>query len=142
MRVLVTGSRDWDLPAQIGAILRDVAEWAWNSRALLPAQITVVHGAARGADLMADACAVSLGMKTEPHPANWAQFGKAAGSIRNAHMVSLGADLCLAFIRPCVRTAPCDAALPAVHDSHGAAQCVKVATLAGITVKIYRRGFP
>lgn len=92
---------------------------------------------------MADACAVSLGMKTEPHPANWPKLQKAAGLIRNAYMVSLGADLCLAFIRPCTRTAPCDdALLPAVHDSHGAAHCVKVATLAGIPVQTYRRGFP
>ena len=91
-RVLVTGSRDW---LDRGAV----------ERALVTAQLaaggtpTLVSGNARGADLIAEGIAESLGWPVERHPADWARFGNAAGPRRNAEMVALGADVCLAFIR-------------------------------------------
>jgi hypothetical protein len=91
-RVRVTGSRDWDAEeilrqAMIAAAFRGPAE----------RDLTVVHGACpTGADAMADAWAEDYGFPAERHPADWS-YGKSAGFIRNAEMVTLGADLCLVF---------------------------------------------
>jgi hypothetical protein len=91
-RILVTGSRDWD---DAEAITFELA-----GLLLQHPGAVLVHGACpRGADQMADEAAASLGMAVERHPADWDGYGKAAGFIRNAEMVSLGADLCLAFYK-------------------------------------------
>ena len=58
---------------------------------------TIVHGAARGADLTAADVALREGFWVEAHPARWKRDGKAAGPLRNEEMARLGADLCIAF---------------------------------------------
>ncbi|MEU2724034.1 SLOG family protein [Streptomyces smyrnaeus] len=100
-RVLVTGSRDWPASDVVWSALNNVRDEALTTdRALV-----VVHGACpTGADAYArDWCLTANGfvngVTEEPHPANWEINGRRAGFIRNAHMVNLGADLCLAFIR-------------------------------------------
>ena len=55
-------------------------------------------------------------------PGNWSVCPM-AGFYRNEHMVSLGADVCLAFIH---------------NGSRGATQCVEVAKKAGIEVVTFR----
>jgi hypothetical protein len=92
-RVLVTGSRDWDDAQELRLALISACV------PHLPA-VLVVHGACpSGADAMTAEWASDYGVRTEPHPADWGKFGKAAGFRRNAEMVGLGADLCLAFYR-------------------------------------------
>ena len=88
VRVIVCGSRDWTDYRMILEKLRE-----------LPRRppVTIVHGAARGADMLADAAAGTLGLQVEPHPADWTGRGRRAGVERNALMASLGADLVLAF---------------------------------------------
>jgi hypothetical protein len=103
-RILVTGSRDWDDEETIYYALRDDVPF-------LDRQPVVVHGTAKGADSIADAAARALRYRVERHPANWQINGKRAGFIRNAHMVNLGADICLAFIRNGSRGASHTAAL-------------------------------
>jgi len=129
LRILITGSRDWDDERIVRDALRGVAS------GIASQDVTVVHGACpTGADAHADLAARIFGMNYERHPADWSR-GRKAGPERNAHMVSLGADLCLAFIGPC--TSPrCNITGP--HDSHGATGCADLAEKAGIPTRRYR----
>ncbi|MEV5140350.1 SLOG family protein [Streptomyces syringium] len=126
-RILVTGSRNW--PDERLVRLELSRAWYQLSRAWYQHghHITVVHGnCPTGADhhaaLWADNwAATGLGGVTEElHPADWATHGRAAGPIRNRHMVDLGADLCLAFIK---------------DRSAGATHCAGLAETAGIPTR-------
>lgn len=93
MRVLITGSRDWDNPTLIAEQLRD-----------LPEDAVLVHGGAKGADRMAAyGWGERWGRMVEEHPAEWnrrpdGSYDRAAGYKRNEKMVNLGADICFAFL--------------------------------------------
>jgi hypothetical protein len=121
-RVLVTGSRTWPKPELVCLALDGAFCEATNAGRLM----TLVHGACpQGADAQAVdwhlyMVARDLPVKVEPHPANWTLNGKRAGFIRNAHMVNLGADLCLAFIK---------------DGSRGASHTARLAEAAGIPVR-------
>lgn len=94
--------------------------------------IVVVHGdCPTGADAMAEdfvlrsrAFLRSKGydIRTEKHPADWNQYGRAAGPRRNKEMIALGADVCLAFNR---------------GNSRGTSGTMKLAEEAGIEVLPY-----
>ena len=86
MRVVVCGGRDYTDEDVITAEL-----------SLLPPGTVVVHGGAPGADAIAGEVAKALGLVVEAHPADWQRCGRGAGLRRNAEMLSLGADLVLAF---------------------------------------------
>lgn len=108
-RLLVTGSRDWFEP---GPVIRGLMD-AWDD--LGP--FVLVHGDARGADRMAAGYHARWGGLVEAHPADWRTYGKRAGFVRNAEMIRLGADRCLAFIK---------------DASPGASMCARLAEEAGI----------
>lgn len=107
LRILVTGSRGW---TDVDTIIQTMHETA----ALYPNRrpVTLVHGAARGADQIAAGVAAMWGWQREPHPADWTRWGKRAGYLRNKEMIELGADFCLAFI---------------LDDSPGASMCARLA---------------
>lgn len=141
-RILVTGSRLWDDEETIFAALAD----AWRQTGGEPFSATgrplvIVHGGCpTGADMIAVAW-MRIYWRTharqEAHPAQGhptQDFGSwpAAGPRRNAHMVSLGADLCLAFIGPCTKP---NCRRPQPHDSHGATNCAGLAEKAGIPTR-------
>jgi hypothetical protein len=117
-RVLVTGSRDWtNQKAVVEAMLaaRDDTTLSGDGPMVL------VHGACpTGADAIADHFARMWGWEIERHPADWEQFGRAAGPIRNADMARAGADVCLAFPLP---------------GSRGTMNCMREARSAGIPVR-------
>lgn len=126
-RILVTSSRDWADEQELRLALIHAAV------PYLRRGVVVVHGACpTGGDAMADEWAAHYGVPAERHPADWDRFGRAAGPRRNAEMVAMGADTCLAFIMPCTR--PACAGKPA-HGSHGATGCALLARQAGIPVR-------
>lgn len=104
MRILLTGSRQWtDVPRLRGILVQEMAKAIQTD----DPWVTFVHGACpSGADRIASEFINRINMNgcgypfEERHPADWNQFGKAAGFRRNAEMVALGADLCVAFIVP------------------------------------------
>jgi hypothetical protein len=122
-RVLTTGGRDRDDKHHI---------WSELSRihAIHP-NLTIVHGAAyprpenghrpdRSADWLIHLwCQQHPDVTEEAHPADWRTHRRADGPIRNAHMVKLGADECVAF----------PGAGPGTRD------CMKKAAAAGIPVR-------
>jgi hypothetical protein len=130
-RILVTGSRDWPDERRVEGALEALA-------AQLPA-LVVVHGdAPRGPDFLAgfwvrrQRSAGRTGISEEPHPADWDRYGKRAGMIRNAEMVTAGADMCFAWIAPCSQRGCRN---PEPHGSHGASHCAGLAERAGIDTR-------
>lgn len=117
MRILITGSRDWDDPVTIHrAIFRELYETKTPGY-----EAVLIHGACpTGADALADVYGTRIGMHVIRHPADWEQYGKRAGFLRNAEMVEGGADVCLAFIK---------------NKSRGASMTAQLAENAGIETK-------
>lgn len=116
MRILVTGSRDWTNETVIYKALRPYA----GEEDIF---VTLVTGACRtGADPIAELFARDFGWNIERYPADWAQYGRKAGPIRNADMVGLGADVCLAFI---------------LNNSRGSTGTVDLVRKAGIPVVLH-----
>ena len=126
-RILVTGARDWRDRAAVGRALLGVVD----DTSLVRSTVLVHGDCPTGADAIAARCAQDWAWMVEGHPADWTRHGKAAGFRRNAEMVALGADVCIAFIRPCV-SPRCKG--KSAHDSHGTAHCAGLARAAGITV--------
>ena len=142
MRILVTGSRDWTDRTGIARVLMRII--ADNCPMLLDdkgnpdrrdtSDVVIVHGACRGADLLAAEWAEGCDppIKVEPHPAIWevdSIYNPAAGYERNAEMVRLGADVCTAFLHAC-HSPKCRRT--EVHGSHGASHCSDLAERVGI----------
>lgn len=116
LRILVTGSRTWTDEKEIARALFE--EW-WHAGE--PRDVTLVHGTARGADVLAAKIAVGQGWKVEPHPADWERYGNRAGYIRNSEMVNSGVDVCVAFI---------------LDGSKGATMCAALASNAKVPTRV------
>ncbi len=92
--------------------------------------VTIIHGAARGADRLAGNEAKRLGMEVIEFPADWARYGRAAGPIRNRQMLDEGKpDLVLAF----------SSTLPEhwKQSGKGTANMVKQASSRGVPVRVF-----
>lgn len=111
-RLLVCGSRTFSEGAIIGLLM-----------AGLEGDVTVIHGAAKGADALAGRHAHFNGHTVETYPARWDVDGKAAGPIRNQRMLDEGKPDCVwAFVdKP-------------LTESRGTADMVRRATKAGLPV--------
>ena len=59
-------------------------------------KITILSGGAQGSDTLGEQYAQAKGYGLKRFPADWEQYGKAAGPIRNRHMVA-HADAVIAF---------------------------------------------
>jgi len=76
--LLVCGSRTWTDEEKIRAELEKHKNEGYT---------VLVHGDARGADRIADKAGKDLGYEVIACPADWEQFGRSAGFIRNRQML-------------------------------------------------------
>lgn len=91
IRILITGSREWD---DVDLIHRVLEEYVGSC------DVTLVSGhCPSGADVICENFAYNVGWDVELYPAEWDKYSRAAGPLRNYEMVMNGADVCLAFIR-------------------------------------------
>lgn len=117
--VLICGGRDWTEPTPIDSVLRQL-------QALHGAALHVIHGAAPGADALADDLCTALGISATAYPADWRSHGKQAGPIRNQRMLDEGKpNLVLAYPTP---------------TSKGTWDMVRRARRAGVIVHVYKEG--
>ena len=92
VRILVCGGRTYNERAKVADVL---CELSANRRG---EAMTLIHGAAAGADKIAAECAGDLGWTIEAYKANWLRYGTSAGPIRNRAMIDRGKpDLVIAF---------------------------------------------
>lgn len=108
MRILVTGSRDWD---DVELIREKLFIHGWHGDTL------IVGDCPTGADAIAREIWGNRG-PIEVHQADWERLGKRAGPLRNIEMVNSGADRCLAFIKA---------------NSKGATMTANIAEMVGIS---------
>ena len=110
MRVLVTGGRSYENQA----VVVEALDRLHRERGIT----TLIHGAAKGADSLADEWAESRGIEVIACPANWRRYRRAAGTIRNKQMlVEHKPDLVVAF-----------------PGSTGTANMISIAEKAGVEV--------
>jgi hypothetical protein len=88
MRVIVSGSRDFDDENFVFAILDEIHQGKGIDE--------IIHGGCRGADKIGEAWADLRGVYVKEFAADWNKYGKKAGPIRNRSM-ALRADLLVAF---------------------------------------------
>jgi hypothetical protein len=79
--VLVTGQRHWN----------DYKQLAIELEKYHPTGI--IHGAAAGADTLANIWAINNNVSVLAVPADWKRYGRAAGMIRNEQMLAILLDL-------------------------------------------------
>ena len=122
MRILVTGSREWT----DREVIRLALFYALGDRVESEVSV-VIHGNATGADtlvqdLVGPWAAKLKNWEVESYPARWDLYGKKAGPLRNAQMLTEGKpDICLAFPLP---------------GSKGTWDMIRKANAAGIEVRI------
>ncbi len=118
-RILVTGDRRWTDET----IIHNALAQAWRDLGS-EYDTVLVHGACHlgGADIIAERLWRDAMLPYEGHPARRTSEGKTLGPERNARMVALGADLCLAFVTP---------------KSRGTRNCMRLARESGIPVRVY-----
>lgn len=119
-RLLITGSRNWTDRTIMHRELRK----AWMALGATDDIVLVSGACPTGADRMAETMWEQARLPVERHPADWdGPHKKRAGFVRNAEMVTLGADMCLAFHKA---------------NSRGTAHTIHLARAASIPTYVYR----
>ena len=130
--ILVTGAREW---ADKDLIYNTLKEYIFASGGLRytdAKSVLLIHGACRGADNIAGDAANRLGFTVSFKPANWKEYGRAAGVIRNLEMIKLAKEYS-------------DKGIPVIvlafHDdlskSKGTKHCVEMSIKNGLETKVF-----
>jgi hypothetical protein len=123
VRVLICGDRNWRWRGIITSLLDGLCQHSARSGASL----TVVEGCAKGADKAACEWEGPVAWSHHAHfPADWDQYGKRAGPLRNQAMLDSGVDLVVAFHDD-------------LENSKGTKHMVSIATKAGVPTYHVRR---
>ena len=94
MRVLVCGGRDFNDYDLLSSWMIEL----FVKALLVPEDVTIISGHARGADKLGERFANDNNCELLVFPADWNKFGKGAGHIRNQQMIDEGKpDLVVAF---------------------------------------------
>lgn len=139
MRILVTGPRIWTNEEIVYDALTDTFNLClrYGSTITFEPKV-VVHGGAKGLDLIVDSIAKEKGWATELHYPNYGKYPpRLAPLMRNQEMVDSGINVCLAFLMECP-VANCKRERP--HYTHGTADCMARAMKAGVPVRKYEDG--
>lgn len=89
MKLLVCGGRDYEDSDRVNHCLTKIHEKYGITE--------IVEGGAEGADSLCAKWARYRGIKVTTFKADWRQYGKAAGPIRNREMAEYQPDYCCAF---------------------------------------------
>ena len=93
MKVIIAGGRDFTNVTVMATTLNNLQD---VDHVIEIEKLTLICGMARGADLTAYKLFKEAGFPIEEYPANWNQYGKQAGFIRNTQMAGV-ADMLIAF---------------------------------------------
>lgn len=93
IRVIIAGSRDFNNYELLEKYLNKFVKEHPNNK------ITIISGAARGTDQLGERYAREKCILLKRFPANWEQFGKRAGYIRNIQMLDyIDASICDSYV--------------------------------------------
>lgn len=90
MKVIFSGDRNWkDYDLVLDVLKRIIRKYV---------NVEVVQGECDGLDKMAKKAAIECNVIHHDYPADWKQFGRKAGPIRNRQMIKCeNSEMCVAF---------------------------------------------
>ena len=90
--VIICGSRDYTDYEK----LRKACDFYLSKKMQAGENVVIISGGARGADSLGERYARERGLECKIFPADWNEYGKKAGMIRNRKMAEI-ANACIAF---------------------------------------------
>jgi len=87
-RILICGGRDYDDRTRFFHFMDSVLETIGETGETPRRDVVIIHGAARGADTLADDYGRERGLRVIRYPADWKTHKRAAGPIRNRLMLT------------------------------------------------------
>lgn len=93
-RFFITGSRDLFIEKDIKNVLANL-----YAKGINPKKMVMVVGDAKGVDATATKLWLDAGLRVEVYNAQWYEFGKKAGMLRNIDMVKSGVDFGYGFCK-------------------------------------------
>jgi hypothetical protein len=117
--ILFTGSRNWKNWDTVRNVFDKYIKFADD--------IIVIHGNAKGLDMMAGYEAKELDLTVLPMPAQWDTFGKSAGARRNQEMLNVLLALGKCGYEIAVEAFPTESSIGTKH-------MMKITQKAGVTV--------